>query len=318
MAISRRLGRGSRRAGSSRGFTLVELLVVIAIIGILVALLLPAVQSARAAARRLQCVNQLKQWGLSMHLFHDVNKRLPLGSRSGPRQTWVMHVWPFIELDNLNAMNDLSINFYEPPGTIAGTLNGLTGQYVPFYYCPSDEGTDQTRGTYQRRRGNYVVNWGNSRYGQNPEPAGIAPFSHVDGNRTNPRETSFADATDGTSNTALMSETLKAWSEDDNDWRGDIHNDDGGFRFQTLLSPNSTAPDVIASGWFQNTDDPLMPAVAGAGNAQIMAARSRHAGGVNVVMCDGSVDFINNGIGLNIWQGMGSMDGGETNGSPAQ
>ena len=112
----------------------------------------------------------------------------------------------------------------------------------------------------------------------------------------------------------MMSETLKAWSEDDNDWRGDIHNDDGGFRFQTLLSPNSSAPDVIASGWFQDTDDPLMPAVAGSSSAQIMAARSRHGSGVNVLLCDASVDFVANGIALNLWQGMGSMDGGETNG----
>ena len=160
--------RGARSPRQQRGFTLVELLVVIAIIGILVALLLPAVQSARAAARRIQCVNQLKQWGLAMHLHHDVNKELPLGSRSGPRQTWVMHLWPFIELDTLNSQNDLSINFYQPPGTIAGTLDGLTGQYVSFYYCPSDEGADQTRGTYQRRRGNYVVNWG--KLALRPEP----------------------------------------------------------------------------------------------------------------------------------------------------
>ncbi len=77
----------------------------IAIIGILVALLLPAIQSAREAARRTQCLNHLKQWGTAMHLFHDTKKRLPIGSRAPhpqlrrliPRQTWVMHLWPYIE-----------------------------------------------------------------------------------------------------------------------------------------------------------------------------------------------------------------------------
>jgi prepilin-type N-terminal cleavage/methylation domain-containing protein/prepilin-type processing-associated H-X9-DG protein len=299
-----------RRWNSDRGFTLVELLVVIAIIGILIALLLPAVQAAREAARRTQCLNHLKQWGLAIHVFHDTKKRLPLGSRSGPRQTWVMNIWPYIELNTLAEKNDLDINFYQPPGTIPGTLNGLTGLYVPFYYCPSDAGSDLTNGTYQRRRGNYVVNWGNARYGMDLD-VGIAPFSHVGGDRTKPRTTTLADIVDGTSNTAMLSEVLRAWSPDDNDWRGDIHNDDGVCRFHTLVSPNTSVPDIIESGWFQNTDDPLMPAVAGGRTSQVAAARSRHSGGVNVVNCDGSVRFVNDGITLEVWQAIGSMDGKE-------
>lgn len=294
------------------GFTLVELLVVIAIIGILVALLLPAVQSAREAARRTQCVNYLKQWAIAMHLHTDSHGNFPLGSRTNPRQTWTMHLWPFVEETALDAANDLNQHFYVPPGTIGGTLDGLTGKHVPMYYCPSDSGgSDQTRGNYQRRRGNYVVNWGNSTYGQADEPFGIAPFSHVNGRRADPRRTKFGQIVDGTSKTLLMSEVHRAWSPDDNDWRGDIQNDDGVCRFHTLLTPNTSAPDVISGGWFQKTGDPSMPAVAGASHAQVSAARSRHPGGVNASMCDGSVRFFANGIALVPWQALGSMNGEE-------
>ena len=195
-----------------RGFTLVELLVVIAIVGVLVALLLPAVQSARESSRRTQCINHLKQWGIAMHLFHDAREHLPEGASSAPRHTWVMRLWPFIEQRVLDQGNDLTIPFYVEPGTVAYTLNGLTGQYVPLYYCPSDVGSDQTVGRYQRRRGNYVVNWGNVPYGWPIEEIGLAPFSYIAGQANDPRETNLADITDGTSHTLLISETLKAWS----------------------------------------------------------------------------------------------------------
>jgi prepilin-type N-terminal cleavage/methylation domain-containing protein len=303
---------GGTRPNRGNGFTLVELLVVIAIIGILVALLLPAIQAAREAARRTQCVNQLKQWGLAMQLFHDTRESLPLGSRIKPRQTWVMHVWPYIEQNALASKNEITVDFYEPPGGIGGTLDGLTGQYLDIYYCPSDIGVDQTIGFRQRRRGNYVVNWGNAAYGTlRQDPTGLAPFSHERGRRNLPRLTNFKEITDGTSNTLLMAELLKAWSNEDNDWRGDIHNDDGLFRFHTLLTPNTSAPDIIASGWFQDTGDPAMPAVAGSIRDQICAARSRHPSGVNALLCDSSVQFVNNDIGWLVWQSMGSMNGEE-------
>lgn len=301
----------SRFHSPRRGFTLIELLVVIAIIAILIGLLLPAVQKIREAANRMKCTNHLKQWGLAMHNYHDVNGQFPIGARNNPRQAWPMYLWAYIEQDNLDRKNDLKQPFYVPPGTIGGTLGGLCGQKVALYYCPSDVGADldSPSAFYQRRRGNYVVNWGNSKYGQNPQPTnGRAPFYHENGNRSTPGIVNMASITDGLSNTLLMSETLKAWSHDDNDWRGDIQNDDGVFKFMTLTTPNSSAVDVV--NWAIPTNDPLMP-ISTAG-LQYSAARSRHPGGVNVLLADGSVRFVRNSVNLSTWQALGTMDGGET------
>src|SRR5262245_40644226 len=198
------------------GFTLVELLVVIAIIGVLVALLLPAVQAAREASRRMQCNSHLKQWGVALHTFHDVKRQFPKGSSNGGtlfRQTWVMYVWPYIEQTALADKNNEKQHFYLAPGTIDFTMNGLCGQHVMIYLCPSDSGTiDQNFGQYQRTRGNYVLNWGNSWYGQNPQPSNQAPFWHINGDRTQPAKVTMANITDGTSNTLLLSEYLIAKS----------------------------------------------------------------------------------------------------------
>ena len=311
------------RAPARRGFTLVELLVVIAIIGVLVALLLPAVQAARESARRTQCLNNMKQWGIALHNHHDVLGTFPYGSTNDAhpnrRKTWIMFVWPYIEQNTLADQGNPTVPFYNPPYTIHGTLNGLCGKAVPAYLCPSDSaGTrDQSSGTYQRTRGNYMVNWGNALYDDTRgAPSGTAinanfgPFYHMGGNRATPGESGFRKITDGTSNTLMISESLKAKVATDNDWRGDIHNDDGVFRFHTVITPNSSSPDLISSTtFFTPNNDPKMPVALG--SPQRAAARSRHPGGVNAVLCDGSVRFVSQNIALTTWMAMGSMAGHE-------
>jgi prepilin-type N-terminal cleavage/methylation domain-containing protein len=298
------------------GFTLIELLVVIAIIAILIGLLLPAVQKVREAAARTQCSNNLKQWGLAMHNFHDVRSQFPYAERNDPRQTWVMWLWPYIEQDNLAKQIDMTTqDFYTPPCTVYNTMNGLCGQGQPLFYCPSQPNganLDDSSQQYCRLRGNYVICFGPYKQDTAMPNQPLAMFGEVNGSRATPQKTRMTDITDGTSNTLMMSEYLMALSHDDDDWRGDMYNDDGTNHFMTITTPNSSVADVV--NWANTTNpDPLMP-VSTAG-AEFNAARSHHIGGVNVVMADASTHFVSNTISLSTWQAMGTMNGDETLGT---
>ena len=305
-------------------FTLVELLVVIAIIGVLVALLLPAVQAAREAGRRMTCQNHIRQWGLAMQNMYDAKKTLPEPNRPNPRRTWVVYTWPYVESQGLANIFDETKHFYEPPNTVQMSTTGSYAQTVPIYYCPSDRPGALWKGDpYWRARGNYAINWGNFRVPHTKslaqmEAAGervaLAPFGWKDlVTPSLPRTTKLSEFTDGTSNTMLLSEVVFPNSDDDYDIRGDMLNDgDPCTQYMTIYTPNTSIADVSVfvppSGF--DSDDPPYSNVGSANSHK--AARSRHTGGVNVAFGDGSVRMVQDGVNDLVWQAMGSMNGEET------
>jgi prepilin-type N-terminal cleavage/methylation domain-containing protein/prepilin-type processing-associated H-X9-DG protein len=286
-----------------RAFTLVELLVVIAIIGILIALLLPAVQAAREAARRSQCSNNLKQLGLALHNYHDTHRCFPPGSisTSTQRTPFVRFMLDFIEQGPRSDLYNDSVSWYQQGGN-APTIMG----YLSAWHCPSDISIESGEG-YHDYKGNYGVNWGQGGYGSNP---GSAPFYKNQCSR-------FANITDGTSNTLAMMEMLQApngvtnGTGVTNEQRGRIWNEDTMcYQISTVIGPNSTAHDL--GGTCQDLPNKQLPCSSGAAKeAQYMGSRSRHPGGVQALFCDGSVRFVTETINLSMWQAASSQSGGE-------
>jgi prepilin-type processing-associated H-X9-DG protein len=294
----------------------VELLVVIAIIGVLVALLLPAVQAAREAARRMQCSNNLKQFGLAMQNYHDTFLLLPCaGNAKTKRFGWTSQLWQFYEQTGISSNYNYQLAFYEAPNTVKNTFNGVLCTKIKMYYCPSDRPNAMWQGdTYWRTRGNYVVNWGPITQPYTPPgpPQFAAPFGYTDfSSVTLPRQTRFAEITDGLSNTVLMSEVTFPKMDTSKDQRGDINNNDGANRFMTINTPNR-GTDFMGGQWCETrVDAPCTPNAAN----QHYTARSRHPKGVMVALCDGSVRFASNNVALATWQGVSTMNGGESLGN---
>jgi len=211
-----------------RGFTLIELLVVIAIIGVLVALLLPAVQSAREAARRSQCINNLKQIGLAIHNYHQSNDCLPPGgevnSNDYTNPAYVQYGWspgpqnfsmtvrilPYLEQGNtFNSANFAVSALWNVAGSSlvdGGTINyTLRHTKVSSYVCPSD--TNEFGNDPQMPGSSYHNNQGTNRYNNNWLSTGPTYYQGHDWSLQQTR--TFASVTDGLSSTAMFSEYVK-------------------------------------------------------------------------------------------------------------
>ncbi len=303
-----------------RAFTLVELLVVIAIIGVLVALLLPAVQSAREAARRSQCSNNLKQLALGMHNYHDTLGKLPYSASHWGYGGWVKMTLAFIEQKAIADRWNENVTYGSQPNL------DLCRIRIKAHMCPSDNPTRSNwgGGNQDMANFNYAVNLGNTTVYRVSPFNGVtfqeAPFRYEEAVTTNIRTFGFATITDGTSNTLLLGHVRQGQrpTSGQSDLRGLIwYGHHAGITTHEL--PNTTVPDYVQNGWCA---DPVlfasikMPCATESGQAtgatpKNLSSRSTHPGGVEVAMCDGSVQFITNSIDRPIWRNLGSSQDGQ-------
>jgi prepilin-type N-terminal cleavage/methylation domain-containing protein/prepilin-type processing-associated H-X9-DG protein len=315
-------------------FTLVELLVVIAIIGVLVALLLPAVQTAREASRRSSCSNNLRQVAIAFHMYEDTNKTLPggVGRWGCCWGTWVVRVLPYIEqgsLGNLYQNSDGNDNTGLRYSGAANVTN-VCSKRIKAMTCPSDfpNAPLVLTGLPAMTAHNYGVNYGNTNFFQTPLngiPFMGAPFTAYPGSTSDDgpngaaavagfgnvygRPVRLAELTDGTSSTLMLGELIQGQGNALHGftWWG------GGSGFVTYLSPNSTSPDSLIGGNCKSSDQRNPPCINAASSSvgRMAGARSRHPTGVMVAYCDGHVAFVSNNVAYNTWNAVGTSQGGE-------
>lgn len=347
--MTRQLVRGFRPRRA--GFTLVELLVVIAIIGILVAMLLPAIQSAREAARRTQCTNNQKQLGVAALNAHEAKKHFPHGNynyiyqhTTTPtpyngkynRRCWMQDIMAHFEetaladrFEEFMKTHGLAWEFPEcstPIAVLQCPSDGANPKVSTFTYGtlgvvgppPSGDG----KGASQGFSGNYIACSGSKYFNPGPASFGNPVYKNsakLDGIFFAVSKIRFKDITDGSSHTAMFSELILSPDESDDDVRGRYYagSPQGGVNFTTLYTPNASKADEI-NGLSQRPV-PMAPGIwCGGLNSecspaqdQFVIARSYHPGGVNLTMADGSVHFVGDAVDPLLYQALGSRNGNE-------
>jgi len=334
-----------------KGFTLIELLVVIAIIAVLIALLLPAVQQAREAARRSQCKNNLKQLGLALHNYHDVYKvfpyrtggTYPTGQSDSSQGNWgrgsgMIGMLPYIDqaplFNQISSALTIGGTTYPPfgPGTWLAAYTPWTAK-IPMLVCPSDS---QHHANNQLGNDSYAFCVGDSGNANLSNPRGVFGYNS---------SVNIAAITDGTSNTILMAERTFPIATNDIGWvaiisGATVPNDcRSNFNTATRQYTATTLRDFGGDRWADggvgvqgfNTvlppNSPSCSVVSHEGQNGLYSAGSKHVGGVQVLMGDGSVRFISQNINTGnlgidslsvsgmspygVWGALGSKSGGE-------
>jgi prepilin-type N-terminal cleavage/methylation domain-containing protein len=283
------------------GFTLVELLVVIAIIGVLVALLLPAVQAAREAARRTQCKNNFKQLAIAIHNYHDTHLYLPPGyissnpgvagnstwCRTGgvQRAPWTVLILPFSEQTNLHSKFDFNIVFQDDSNQMAA-VNGAVVVPVKMFQCPSDIRltNNKTWNSYFGVQGGGAApDCGNTGCSAANERAMYVTGMLYGGSRLG-----FKNATDGTANVFLLGESRYGGAA----WGASAKQDSCAYA-RNLAG----AQDAINLHKGQGVHD-------------TRGFSSFHPGGCGFAMLDGSVHFVSQNIDLTIYRQLGQREDG--------
>ncbi len=304
-----------------RGFTLVELLVVIAIIGILIGLLLPAVQAVRAAARRMQCSNNLKQIGLALHNYHGAHGTFPYGSgdccsRAQPGAwggVWSTMILPYMEQSPLHDQIDFNLHTQDLPTEVLETV-------IPTYICPSDPaGADPVLDNryaahnparamglwYAGSMGPTDTTWGQCFFCPDPTPSdgnwccqghnygtlpgyGYGPGSSVGLFGRYKKAIRIEDVTDGTSNTVMIGETLP-----------------GQCQFLSAFAVNfNICPTNIPLNFFTEPNESGVWYRA-------CGFKSHHPGGAHFLMADGSTHFFSESIDFQLYNALGTRSGDE-------